>query len=272
MTQLTAGEFQATVMGYYHAHGRHDLPWRQPETNDLFDPYKILVSEIMLQQTQVARVIPKYRLFLQAFPGIRVLAQSPFSEVLSAWSGLGYNRRAMYLWETAKIIDGSSTFPQSLEELQKLPGIGPNTAGAIVAYAFNRPVSFIETNIRTVYISHFFSGQHAVSDASIRELVNETLDRGQPRQWYWALMDYGSYLKISVGNVNRSSSNYVRQSNFAGSNRQIRGYVIRELLKKQRNIRELQDLIDDSRLGAVLSTLLDEHMIVERNGVYSISP
>ncbi|HET9174252.1 MAG TPA: hypothetical protein VFN56_03145, partial [Candidatus Saccharimonadales bacterium] len=153
MTSLDQGaitEFRAVVWRHYEAHGRHDLPWRQPNAAGRFDPYAITVSECMLQQTQVSRVLGKYQEFLAQFPTVAALANADLGAVLRVWSGLGYNRRAKFLWQTAQLVLSSSSqqFPRSLPELVALPGIGANTAGAILAYAFNEPAVFVETNIR----------------------------------------------------------------------------------------------------------------------------
>jgi A/G-specific adenine glycosylase len=258
-------DFQTKVWEYYHQHARKDLPWRQPEPNGSFDPYHILVSELMLQQTQVSRVIPKYKEFLARFPASSVLAAAPLAEVLKAWNGLGYNRRAKYLRQSAQSIERSGKFPATQTELEELPGVGPNTAGAILAYAHNEPAVFIETNIRTVYIHHFFNDETAISDKSVRELVMQTLDTEHPREWYWALMDYGSYLKQSVGNLNRQSQSYAKQSKFQGSRRQIRGQVLRLLGEKTRTSVELAAVIKDERLLAVIDELVAEGMIRRTN-------
>jgi A/G-specific adenine glycosylase len=269
-------KFQQTIMEYYDQHGRHDLPWRQPESDGSFDPYKILVSEIMLQQTQVARVMPKYAEFLADFPDVKALARSSLGEVLIAWSGLGYNRRAKYLLQAAQMIvtDFGGTFPSGLKELEELPGVGPNTAGAIAVYAYNLPEIFIETNIRTVFIHHFFSanGQALsnISDAEIRNLVGETLDRNKPRVWYWALMDYGNFLKRYVGNLNQASKIYAKQSKFEGSRRQLRGAVIRILIYGEQNLEELSRSFTDERLKSVLCELLQEGLIAKTGKFYSI--
>jgi len=264
--------FQTVVREYYRAHGRHDLPWRLADAAGNFDPYKVMVSELMLQQTQVSRVIPKYREFLAKFPTVSTLAESPLAEVLRAWNGLGYNRRAKFLHQAARrIIDEyNGAFPQAASTLQTLPGIGPNTAGAIAAYAFNQPAVFVETNIRTVFIHHFFHDQTAISDKAIIELVEQTLDRDNPRQWYWALMDYGSYLKQTVGNPNHRSRQYAKQSKFEGSKRQIRGQVIRLLAQDTHTQAELQARIHDKRLKIVLNELLDENLILQHGARFSL--
>jgi A/G-specific adenine glycosylase len=255
--------FQKLVQDYYRDHGRHDMPWRQPP----FDPYKILVSEIMLQQTQVSRVTPKFTAFLQRFPTASALAAAPLADVLAAWSGLGYNRRAKFLWQAAQQIHGA--FPTTVEELVKLPGVGPNTAGAVAAYAFNQPAVFIETNIRTVFIHHFFKDQLDVPDSAILALVAETLP-ANPREWYWALMDYGAYLKLTVGNLNRVSKSYARKSRFAGSLRQLRGEVLRLLIAGPLSAADLQQAIADERLPSVLQQLEQEQLVSFQNDVYQL--
>lgn len=265
-------EFRRTVREFYGYHGRHELPWRTPEANGDFDPYKIMVSELMLQQTQVRRVTLKYREFLAAFPSVQAVAESQLGEVLRVWNGLGYNRRAQYLHQSARLIatEHGGVVPHSFQALLQLPGIGSNTAGAILAYAFNEPVVFVETNIRTVYIHHFFPGNAMISDADIRPIVEATLDRQHPREWYWALMDYGSYLKRTAGNATKRSSFYVHQSPFGGSRRQVRGKVIKSLLDGPLPLDELQASIRDNRLEEVLSKLTDEGIIRQANRKYRL--
>jgi A/G-specific adenine glycosylase len=266
-------DFRETVQNYYAQHGRHDMPWRQAEADGSFDPYKILVSELMLQQTQVARVIPKYQQFLELFPTVQDLASSSLAAVLTIWSGLGYNRRAKFLHQAAKQINGEygGKFPHQVSELVKLPGIGPNTAGAIAAYAFNQPVVFIETNIRTVYIHHFFMGRQDVPDKELKGYAEATLDTANPRLWFWALMDYGAFLKQSVGNLNKLSKHYSVQSRFEGSKRQVRGQVIRALAINSQQQSELAKLANDPRLLEVLADLEREGLIVKHGTIYSLT-
>lgn len=267
------GHFQQTVWDYYRTHGRHDLPWRLPDANGRFDPYKIMVSEIMLQQTQVPRVIPKFLQFLERFPSANALAEAPLGEVLSCWSGLGYNRRAKFLWQAAGNIsrDHEGQVPTSRAELTKLPGIGPNTAGAILTYAYNQSEPFIETNIRTVFIHHFFADhQQAVSDAAIMEVVEKTLPSENPREWYWALMDYGTYLKQTVGNLSRRGKGFARQAQFEGSKRQIRGKVLRLLTSGGYTANQLDEAIVDERLAFVLDQLVAEGLVINREHVYRL--
>lgn len=273
LSEQQVHDFQDIVWKYYRANGRHQLLWRIPGTDGQFDPYKILVSELMLQQTQVSRVITKYQEFLELFPTVETLAESSLAAVLTVWNGLGYNRRAKFLHLAAKAImqDFGGQFPDSEANLVKLPGVGKNTAGAILAYAFNQPVVFVETNIRTVYFHHFFSSREAVTDGEVVELVGETLGTANPREWYWALMDYGSYLKASGIKLNMLSKHYSKQSQFAGSKRQIRGQVIRTLAMQDATTDTLSVAIPDSRLPDVLQDLLVEGLITKSGQKYHLS-
>lgn len=270
MTDEQRRVFQKTVWEFYRYNGRTGLPWRMPESS--LDPYKIMVSEVMLQQTQVSRVIPKYAEFLTLFPNMQTLAAAPLASVLAVWNGLGYNRRAKFLWQAAQAIVQvhNGRVPAVPHELIELPGIGKNTAGAILAYAYNQPVTFIETNVRTVYIHHFFVDETDVSDALILELAQATLDLEHPREWYWALMDYGTHLKKTIGNMARSSKSYARQSAFEGSLRQVRGAVIRALTKQPHTQKELAAVVPDGRLAQVLQTLLQEKLIEQTGGRYHL--
>lgn len=264
--------FKETVWDYYSRNGRNDLPWRQPEADGTFDPYKIMVSEIMLQQTQVSRVIEKYQEFLKVFPDVATLAGASFADVLKVWSGLGYNRRAKFLLMSAQkvIADYNGIFPRDAKTLVTLPGIGSNTASAICVYSFNEPHAFIETNIRSVYIYHFFEGQEAVHDKELLEVVTKTADKEHPREWYWALMDYGSYLKKTIGNHARSSKHYVKQSKFEGSRRQLRARVLKALLDTHLTKEELMKNTDDNRLTGVLEDLQKEALVIYDNGYYRL--
>ena len=255
-------EFIEIVWDFYHKNSR-DLPWRHVDGNDQIDPYKILVSEIMLQQTQAQRVIPKYLDFLRVFPDVQSLAAAPLEAVLLPWSGLGYNRRAKFLWQAAQTVvnDFDGQGPASDSELTSLPGVGVNTARAVLAYAYNQPVTFVETNIRTVYIHHFFQGAEAVHDKELLPFIVDTVDHEHPREWYWALMDYGTFLKKTVGNGSRYSTHYVKQSKFEGSKRQIRGRVIKLLTAGPHDYESVKQEIADDRFEAVLSDLTTEGLV-----------
>lgn len=254
--------FREKIWGFYHANGRA-MPWRDAPT-----PFNVFLSEMMLQQTQVERVIPKYNAFLYTCDDFELLAELPQSTVLSLWSGLGYNRRALYLHRAANIIvsDHDNKLPDEVDVLTNLPGIGVNTAGAICAYVFNKPVVFVETNIRTVYIDHFFHDKDVdISDTIIKDLVERTLDMEHPREWYWALMDYGSYLKKQGRAQIQRSAHYKKQSVFAGSAREMRGKIIKILVGGPQNIETLKISVDaDQRFDAALQSL-------KRDGLIDIS-
>lgn len=255
--------FRLRVWSYYQREGRHDLPWRSVEADGRLDVYKVLVSEVMLQQTQVSRVILKFNAFIAKYPTVALLAKASQGEVLRVWSGLGYNRRAKFLHQAAKTIVKryGGTIPRSKAELIQLPGVGVNTAGAILAYGFNQPVVFIETNIRSVFIHHFFEVRNQVSDMAITQLLEQTLDRGKPREWYWALMDYGAMLKQQNTNPARRSKHHVIQSKFEGSRRQLRGQVLRTLSERSYTVKVLKTTITDERLSSVLDELQREKLI-----------
>jgi len=220
--------FRRLIYDHYRAHGRR-LPWRQT-----VDAYAILVSEIMLQQTQVERVLGKYEGFIRAFPDFSSLAVASLDRILLQWQGLGYNRRALALKKTAKLVteEFGGRLPRSVDLLMELPGMGRATACAVAAFAFNMPVAFIETNIRTVFIHFFFPDEELVRDRQIMPLVVSALDRAHPRTWYYALMDYGVMLKTAGQRAHRKSSGYRRQSPFQGSDRRVRGRILRLLLEE----------------------------------------
>jgi A/G-specific adenine glycosylase len=229
LTAQLARSFRAHIYHYYTAAGRHDLAWRKTR-----DPYHILVSEIMLQQTQVERVIKKYAEFLAVFPDMTTLAQASFAQVMKVWQGMGYNRRALALLKAARMIndDLNGQVPSSVDALRTLPGIGAATAAEIAAFAFNVPVVFIETNIRTVYIHFFFDEDARVHDDQLLPLIEQTLDVADPRQWYYALMDYGVMLKREYPDPAHRSVHYKKQSAFKGSDREIRGGIVRLLTRR----------------------------------------
>jgi A/G-specific adenine glycosylase len=263
--------FRAIIYDYYRTDGRK-LPWRETD-----DPYHILVSEIMLQQTQVERVIGKYDVFITAFPDFHALAQAPLQEILTVWQGLGYNRRAIALKKIAEIVVSTynGTLPSRSDELLKLPGIGRYTAAALVTFAFHQPTVFIETNIRTVFIHFFFHGQDTIKDNEILPLVEQTLDTAHPRRWYYALMDYGAMLKQQHPNPNRRSAHYHKQSAFKGSNRELRGMILRALTRRgsEMSERELVQTLkmDPERVRGILVQLHDEGFIEKSGDRYSIA-
>lgn len=236
------------------------MPWREDTR-----PYYVLVSELMLQQTQVDRVIPKFEVFIARFPNERALANTPLGDVLGMWSGLGYNRRAKYLSDAAKMVvnEFGGEFPSTYDDLLRLPGVGPNTAGAILAYAFNQPVVFIETNVRTVYFHHFFEDGDKVTDTVLREKVQATLDTDHPREFYWALMDYGTWLKKQGAGRIRQSAHYKKQSALKGSVREIRGQIVRVLTAGDATRGELGEKVDyDERFEPALKGLMADGLVM----------
>lgn len=222
---MTIPKFQKTILDWYKDNKRN-LPWRNT-TN----PYRIMVSEIMLQQTQVSRVLPKYKEFLQAFPNIKSLAQCKDADLLAIWSGLGYWRRARFLKEACKAIitDHNGKFPKDVKTLLTLPGIGPYTAGAISCFAFGNTEAFIDTNIRRVYLHFFFHDKTDVHDKDILELAKKSIPKEDPANWHWALFDYGAMV-LKDKKINKKSKHYTKQSKFAGSFRSYRAKLMRNLL------------------------------------------
>lgn len=227
-------EFRARVL----ARGRElyrDLPWRRD-----FDPYGIWVSEVMLQQTQVARVDGRWQRWLERFPTIDALASASPADVLEEWQGMGYNRRALALRDAARVLSAAGgTMPSDEASLVSLPGIGPATAAGIRAFAFDLPATYLETNVRSVFLFELFPDAEDVPDKALEPLVSRTCPADahdpadDPRTWYYALLDYGAYLKRAVGNPARRSHAHARQSRFEGSRRQKRAELVRILLAAQ---------------------------------------
>jgi A/G-specific adenine glycosylase len=252
--------FQQMVLDHYSQYGR-PMAWR-----DTTDAYCILVSEIMLQQTQVERVRVKYPEFLTAFPDFATLAGAPLASILSVWQGMGYNRRAISLQRCAQKVMGEygGELPNDVETLSTVPGIGRATASSICAFAFNLPVVFIETNVRRVFIHFFFPGTSVINDAELLPIVERAVYRQNPRVWYWALMDLGTALKKTTTNPNRRSSHYTRQAPFEGSNRKIRGRVIALLLATPEQTREEITAAfseEQDRIFRIIQVLEDEGFI-----------
>lgn len=268
LDQIT--QFQSQVYNFYTVNKR-EFVWRQKIT-----PYKIIISEVMLQQTQTARVVPKFENWLQQFPDFAALAQASNHDVLTAWQGLGYNRRGLALLKIAQMImaDHGGQLPNDPVALQAFPAIGPNTAGSICAFAFNKPIVFIETNIRTVYTHSFFLGQSEISDKQLLPLIAQTVDQQNAREWYYALMDYGVHLKQGLPKINAASKHYTRQSKFEGSKRQVRGAIIKILTQlKQVNYQILIELINfelpknQQNRDVIIKNLIDEKVMYSQNDI-----
>jgi A/G-specific adenine glycosylase len=263
-------EFHQIIYRNYELQGR-SLPWRRTR-----DPYQILVSEIMLQQTQVERVLFKYPAFLDRFPGFPELARAPLRDILLEWQGLGYNRRARSLQNLAQrlVVEYDGRLPADRDLLESLPGIGPATAGALLTFAFEQPVVFLETNIRRVYLHFFYPEMEAVADKQLLLLILLTLDAQNVRPWYYALMDYGAWLKKAVPNPNRRSAHYAKQSPFRGSDREMRSWIIRLFLDTP----ELSESLvlrrlpgEPDRIKRILQQLTRENFLRYQSGHYHLA-
>jgi A/G-specific adenine glycosylase len=270
---MTIAAFKKIIWAHYCRAGRTNLPWRHTR-----DPYAILVSEIMLQQTQVARITEYYKKFLARFPNFRALVRARQSDVLRVWQGLGYNRRAIFLQRTAKIVveQYGGKLPNNREAFESLPGIGKGTSGSLMAFTFNQPEVFIETNIRRVFIYFFFPRRRTVTDAELERYIERSVDKKNPREWYWALMDYGAAMLVAeaapgraVKNPNRRSAHYKKQSAFAGSDRELRGNIVRSTLAAKKNKIEAKELlqklnIPPTRFKKIVRALEKEGFIVRK--------
>lgn len=269
LTRTDIAVFQKTIWMFYQQYGRI-FAWRNEQ-----DPYRVVVSEIMLQQTQTYRVEKKYEQFILEFPSFTILAQATLRDVLSVWQGLGYNRRGKALHAIAQKVETeyAGILPDDPLILETFPGIGPATAGSICAFAFNKPTLFIETNVRTVYLHSFFLNKDQISDKQLLPLIEQTVDINNPREWYYALMDYGVYLKKLHNNPNRRSLHYTKQSTFEGSDRQIRGLIIKLLTHHQRLSQATIMTIlskDEQRVEKALLQLCSEGILKKSNDYFFI--
>lgn len=256
------------VLQHYQEHGRKNLPWKKTR-----DPYKILVSEIMLQQTQVSRVLPKYRQFLRTFPSLKTLATAPDAKLLQVWQGLGYWRRAKYLKSAAQAIvkKHSGKFPHDIQILESLPGLGLYTARAVACFAFGSREPFIDTNIRRVYLHFFFKNQKNVSDKDILKIAQRALPTKDPRLWHYALFDFGATV-LKDKKINRASRHYTKQSKFTGSFRSYRALALKILLQQPRytlSRLKLKQKIGQ-RADDVLAALIKDKLVKIRANVYSL--
>lgn len=268
--------FVKIIKDYYAKHKRH-FSWRETE-----NPYYIFVSEVMLQQTQTARVIDKYAHFIRKFPDFKTLAEAPLVEVLAEWQGLGYNRRGKYLKQSAQLVTDHymGKVPDDPEVLIDFPGIGPNTAASIITFSYNKPIPFIETNVRSVYLHFFFQDQTGIHDKELFPFIESTLDQKNPRDWYYALMDYGVMLKKQHVNPSRKSKHHAKQSKFEGSDRQIRGAIVKTLTLVPAQIEGIlidqiclhpQIQTDPERVARILEDLIDEKLVSRSGELVSIA-
>jgi len=280
----TLTSFVRHVLSEGQKHYR-DFAWRQTT-----DPYSILLSEIMLQQTQVARVVGYYERWLERFPNIDAIAATSTSEVLDAWQGLGYNRRGLALKRLADEISEvrGGVLPASYEELQQLPGVGPATAAGVMAFAHNKFAPYLETNVRSVVLHELFADDCEVCDKEVKMVVEQVtsfLSQAQDsdlltepiiadaRSWNYALLDYGSWLKKTFPNPSRKSKQHTKQSKFEGSFRQKRAILLREILAQPNScFEELRGRtgFEATDIERVLDLLCQERFIVCDNDRYRI--
>lgn len=261
LTDQQVASFREFIWHFYAQNGRL-FAWRNNE-----NPYHIFISEVMLQQTQTHRVEKKFEEFIHVFPTFKDLAHASLQDLLRAWQGLGYNRRALYLQQSAhKVVhEMQGQVPDDPEILVTFPGIGKATAASICAFAFNKPTVFIETNIRAVFIHSFFGNQEDIHDKQLMPLIAATVDISNPREWYYALMDYGVFLKKQCVNPSKKSAHYTVQSRFEGSDRQVRGMVLRLLtqntfLTSRQIIESVQK--EPDRVTVIVQKLAQEGFVI----------
>jgi A/G-specific adenine glycosylase len=235
-----------------------DLPWRRID-----DAFLVLTSEVMLQQTQVVRVLKHWERWTGAFPTIDALAAASTSDVLELWQGMGYHRRALALKRAAEQCSehNAGQLPTSYAQLLALPGVGPATAAGVCVFAYGDPQVYLETNVRTVFLHHFFEGRDKVPDSEIIPLVEATCNRSDPQSWYYALLDYGNHLKSILPNPSRRSKHHARQSIFEGSVRQKRAFLLREILAQQgSSTDDLLELLNSAERQAARDGLVLEEL------------
>ena len=264
-TPASPATFRRRVLSWYRRSGR-DLPWRRTR-----DPYRILVSEVMLQQTQVSRVLPAYRRFLRRFPTLHALARAPLGEVLREWSGLGYNRRARDLQRIARM---GSSLPRTVAELDALPGVGAYTASAVACFAYGERTAFADTNIRRV-LGRAILGRVA-TDREAVALDARFGSRRRTARWHHALMDIGATIclakrpRCDVCPV-RAICGYDgfeltaprKQSPFATSDRRVRGAIVRALrdMPTGTTVSTLRRHLNDARVPRLVRTLAFEGLV-----------
>lgn len=278
--------FRWAIFRWFAAHGR-DLPWRRTR-----DPWRVLVSEVMLQQTQVDRVIPKYLSFVRRWPTPAAMARAPLRDVLSAWSGLGYNRRAAHLKAAAETVVRAhgGVMPADVEALEALPGVGRYTARAVASFAYGQDVALWDTNVRRIALRVFRGGEFADADPgreALERLLADALPSGRSRDWHGALMDFGSAVCVSrnplcascpLRGVCLAAPRFLEgerpprrlarpQARFAGSRREARGKVVRMLAAAgKRGASELAvvDALEREDAGAVIGSLVRDGLVVRK--------
>ena len=277
LTPFRISTFQDHILKWYSCNNRDYLPWRVTKTRKV-SAYHILVSEVMLQQTQVNRVREKFLAFLKAFSTLHVLSRAPLRDILVVWQGMGYNRRAIYLKRAAEILVAkyNGTIPRDPKLLDALPGIGPYTAGAIACFAYNKPTVFLDTNIRKVFIHHFFGQKKKderrkrVSDKEILSVARRALWKNDPRRWHYALMDYGASEFSRRPDLLAKSASYHKQSRFEGSPRYWRSQIVTYLLSHRHvRIDEIRTFVPGP-VSPLLQSLYKDGLVRKSGNVYYI--
>ena len=264
----------ARLLAHYRRTAR-DLPWRRTH-----DPYEVLVSEVMLQQTQAARVTPAFDRFVRRFPTLEALAAAPLGAVLREWSGLGYNRRARDLHRIARLSPHG--LPRSVSELDALPGIGAYTAGAVASFAFGQRVPFADTNIRRV-LGRVFLGRPGTHKEAV-ELDAAAMPRRSSDLWHHALMDLGAtickpkprceicplnadcrYVRSQAvgGRPPSMTARSVRPAAYPASDRRVRGAIMRALVTSTdgMTVRALSREIKDPRVARLVKALTADGLV-----------
>jgi A/G-specific adenine glycosylase len=286
----TLTTFRKTLLTWFEAN-RRDLPWRHTD-----DPWLILASEVMLQQTQVRRVIPKFEEFCRRWPTPSAMAAATPAEVIAFWSGLGYNRRALNLWKAATVVarDLGGTMPTDEASLLALPGVGAYTAAAVMAFAWNGDAVAIDTNVKRVFSRVFTGGEFAPApeEDALAQLIAKALPRGHARAWHSALMDFGATIctsrspgcgtcpfvagcraKALAASGAVAGRRLVRpQSKFKGSRRELRGGIIRTLAMAGAPLDAdaIRDEVGGAAFDRCLGELLRDGLVHEARGRYSL--
>jgi len=245
---------------------RRDLPWRHTH-----DPYKIFVSEVMLQQTQVSRVTPKYESFLTMFPDVGALACATPADILKEWKGMGYNRRALFLQKAARMVvnEFSGIFPDNEKDLRNLPGLGIYTARAVLVFAYKQDIAMVDTNIRQI-ITHYFFEDAIQKESVIQEVATQILPTGKSWEWHQALMDFGALALRRIPDKQRSSKP------FKETDRYVRGRIVDVLRESAYDhwqlIKQMSDITGRSNedIGNILQKLLKDELITCKKDIYSL--
>ncbi|MFX1254102.1 MAG: Fe-S cluster assembly protein HesB [Promethearchaeota archaeon] len=251
ITSEKINRFHEKIFAWWEDNKR-DFPWRQT-TN----PYHIMVSEFMLQQTQASRVVDKYLAFIRIFPTLNSLARADKADVFRLWSGLGYNRRAIWLHEAANLILQMEEFPKDPSQLKKLKGIGSYTSRSILIFAFNLNLATVDTNIRRILIAEGFATEET-TERELFEIAEQIVPKNRSRDYHSALMDYGALVKTATKTGIRPTS---KQGKFAGSNRQYRGRIVKYLTTKKRADRE--ELIRECSVPPEKADLIFDSLITD---------